>query len=90
MIDPLRELLLPFGDRQAPLRIAGHDAALAQGEPAGIEPGVDALCERQQRAALRVIGGLKNQRVVLVGGERLFHAAFRAERQPAPAQPGKP
>ena len=38
--------------------------------------------------ALRLVRLGKDQRVVLVGGERLFHATFRTQCQPAPAQPG--
>ena len=58
---------------------------MAQGKAAGVEAGVDALGKCQQRGVLRRVGGMKDQRVVLVGGERLFHAAFGTQRQPAPA-----
>jgi hypothetical protein len=53
-LDPAGELAAPFLQRQAPLRIARHDAALAEREAAGVELAVDRIGEGQQGLAQRL------------------------------------
>ena len=86
LTDKGAEAAAPFLPRQAQLRIAGHDVALAQGEAAGVEVTVDTLGQRQRATAdvrgLGGIGGLEENAVVLVGVQGLLLAPFAAEAQP--------
>ena len=86
--DPVNEALLPFALRQAPFRVAGHDAAAAQAESAIGETSIDVLRKGQeqgpQRVGFMMIGGAEDQAVVLIADEGLFVPPLRTERQPAP------
>ena len=86
--NPGAELLLPFVQGQAPLRVAGHDVAFAQREPAAIEILVDVESEGQKTLAQAVdrssvITGEDNA-IILIGHKRLLITAFRTKGQPAP------
>ena len=90
VINPVTEACLPLIQRQAALRIAGHDIAGAQGIPAVIEHRIDALRQRQQGFAqaigLAAPGQHKQDAVVLIGLEGLLLATLAAERQPGKGQ----
>jgi len=85
---PLDELLLPFIERQAPGRVAGHDPAAAQLESAVGEASIDVLGkgqeQRPQSIGFMMIGRAEDQPVVLIADKGLFVAPLRTERQPAP------
>ena len=82
-VDPVGEQPRPVRERAAPLRIARHDAALAQRKAGERQPLVDRIGKAQHRVAIDRFA--VDQPVVLVGGDRLLAAAFAAEREPAPA-----
>ena len=85
---PVGELDFPFLERQAPLRVAGHDIALAQREAAAIK--ILVHIEREgEESRLECFLGLpfryrEDDAVVLVSAERLLVAPFRTEGEPRP------
>ena len=87
--DPAGEALLPFLQGHAPLGVAGHDVAFAEGESHLVQGLIDLVGEGQVLLAfcfhLFRAAGHEDQAVVLVRGEGLLHPSFGTESQPAVA-----
>ncbi len=87
------EPLLPLLRREAVVGVARHDVARAERKAERVEARVDLAPELEQPVAMR--GGFlgtvrgKQQRVVLVGRERLLTAPLAPEREPAPSDPAE-
>ena len=85
-VHPPDELLDELRERPAQLRMHGHRVADAPGDAGRLEPRGDALGERGEvgvgigRARHRLV----DERVVLVGVQRLLVARGAAEREPRP------
>ena len=81
--DPSAHLCAPAFEVHAPLGVPGHDAALAVGNPGGVQnvrqPPPE-LLEPPVLGSARS-AGLVNDGVVLVHGEQAFPASARAENQ---------
>ena len=84
---PAGEAPAPLFDGQATIGIAGHDVAGAQRETQLGQALVRCTGKPQQPLARDrhvALGAIEDDRVVLVGRDRLFATAFAADREPAP------
>ena len=82
LLDAPIDLSLPPRDRAAPR--PRHAPARAGREPRGEQIPVHALGERLEPRAVRLAGVVVDQRVVLIGEERLLHPALRPQGEPRP------
>ena len=83
MADPIGDALAPGRERAAPLRILGHDAALAIGHPDLVQDVGDTRRQSLEPAvgiAARLAFG-KDDRIVLVHRQQAFAAAGGAEHR---------
>ena len=84
MVNPAGKTRPPFAQGEAAGGLASHDAAFAQRETQCVQCHIHRLRKGARGLALGRRGVVReNQRVVLVGGDGLFTAAFGAQGQPA-------